>query len=189
MNNMVVVTDIFGRSPALEKLCTHLQDYSSSEVEIIDPYNGKYIDFTDEQQAYQHFTRCGGVEIFAKILLKALTRQQVPIKIIAFSVGASALWSLSENNQLIHIKQANCFYGSQIRYYQNINPIFPIKLIFPAHENHFDVDKLQNNLVQKENVTANKTVYLHGFMNELSTNFNINAYNTCIGSKRYLKHK
>jgi len=176
MTNTIVITDIFGKSPALEKLSTKLQNNLSKQVKIIDPYDGKFIAFSDEKQAYQHFTQSGGVEAFAKVLLKALTKEQLPTRIIAFSVGASALWSLSENEQLIHIKQTTCFYGSQIRYYQDINPIFPIELIFPAHEVHFDVDELQKVLVQKERVTTKNTEFLHGFMNELSTNFNIDAY-------------
>jgi dienelactone hydrolase len=177
MINTVVITDIFGKSPALEQLCKNLRNSSSNEVKIIDPYNGKFVDFADEQAAYQHFTLSGGVEGFAKVLLEALTREKVPTRIIAFSVGASALWSLSENVQLAHVKQATCFYGSQIRYYQNINPIFPIDLIFPAYENHFDVDELESNVIQKEGVTTKKTAFLHGFMNELSINFDKNAYN------------
>ncbi len=191
MTKTVVITDIFGKSPALEKLCTNLQDSSSGDIQIIDPYNGKSIDFSDEKQAYQHFTLSGGVEAYAKVLLEALTtkhlpkkqvpnkqgsNEQVPTRIIAFSVGASALWSVSENNQLIHVTQATCFYGSQIRRYQNITPIFPIQLIFPAHEDHFDVDELEINVARKEKVATMKTTYLHGFMNELSTNFDTNAY-------------
>jgi dienelactone hydrolase len=177
MINTIVISDIFGKSPALEKLCTKLQDTAANELKIIDPYNGKFVAFADEQEAYQHFTLNGGVEGFAKVLLEALTREKVPTRIIAFSVGASALWSLSENVQLAHVRQATCFYGSQIRHHRNINPNFPIHLIFPAHEDHFDVKELENDLVQKESVTTKKTAFLHGFMNELSINFDNNAYN------------
>ena len=174
--NTVVVTDIFGKSPALEKLCTNLLNKSSDNIKIIDPYNGQFIEFTDEKQAYQLFTESGGVDVFAKSLLETLITDKKPTRVIAFSVGASALWTLSENKQLAHIKQATCFYGSQIRYHQNIKPLFPIQLIFPNHETHFDVDELQKKVALKKRVTTIKTAYLHGFMNELSTNFNNNAY-------------
>ena len=172
----MLITDIFGKSPAVEKLCLNLQDNALDKIKIIDPYKGQFIEFTDEKRAYQHFTDSGGVESFAKTLLETLTKEQKPIRVIAFSVGASALWTLSENKQLAHIKQATCFYGSQIRYYQNVKPLFPIQLIFPDHELHFDVDELQKNLAQKTHVTTIKTAYLHGFMNKLSTNFDIDAY-------------
>jgi len=176
MINTVVITDIFGRSPALEKLCSSLEGDSSNKIKIIDPYAGQYITFTDEKQAYQHFIESGGIDGFAKKILKEVTIKKLPKKIIAFSVGASALWSISENSQLNHIKQAIGFYGSQIRRYQAINPIFPFQLYFPDRESHFNVDELQKNITQKEKVTTIKTSYLHGFMNELSDNFDNKAY-------------
>jgi len=174
--NTVVITDIFGKSSPLKRLCTNLQSNSSNKIQVIDPYGGQFFDFTDEQHAYQHFTESGGVEAYAKILLHELTAELIPTKVIAFSVGASALWTLSENEQLSHVKQATCFYGSQIRYHQNIEPLFPIELIFPAHEIHFDVNELHDSVKDKEQVTTIKTTYLHGFMNELSSNFNLDGY-------------
>jgi len=176
MINAVVITDIFGRSPALEKLCSNLQSDSSNKINIIDPYAGQDITFTDEKEAYQYFIESGGIDGFAKKILKEVSVKKLPTRIIAFSVGASALWSISENNQLNHIKQAIGFYGSQIRHHQAINPIFHFQLYFPDREVHFSVDELQKNIAQKEKVTTIKTSYLHGFMNELSDNFDSKAY-------------
>ncbi|MCP4720524.1 MAG: hypothetical protein GY860_13800, partial [Desulfobacteraceae bacterium] len=94
-------------------------------------------------------------------------------------VGAAAIWHLSSNPNLSGIRQALCFYGSQIRYQTKIAPVFDIKLFFPS-EPHFDVDRLILNLKKIPRVSCQKTDGLHGFMNERSKNFDTGLYKSCL---------
>ena len=48
----ILVSDIFGRTSALEKLGDELP----GSVEIVDPYSGLFMEFKEESAAYQFFT-------------------------------------------------------------------------------------------------------------------------------------
>ncbi|NQY93262.1 MAG: hypothetical protein HRT43_03770, partial [Campylobacteraceae bacterium] len=93
---------------------------------------------------------------------------------------ASVIWMNSQNKNLQHISNAQCFYSSQIRNMTNIDPLFPIDIIMPLQEAHFSVDELSQKLKQKEYVKIETTPYLHGFMNKLSKNFNEKAYESFV---------
>lgn len=170
--NTIVVTDIYGKTPALEELCSKLE----GQVQIIDPYNGVFFKFFDEVEAYNYFMDVIGMNSYGILLKKAMLNQDKPFKMLGFSIGASAIWMNSQNKNLKYILSAECFYGSQIRNMTNINPTFPIAIVLPSKEEYFSIDELSEKLKEKSHVKIEKTIYLHGFMNRLSKNFNEYAY-------------
>lgn len=169
----LIVSDIFGRTKALEKFASEL----SNSVEIFDPYNTKEMYFKNEAEAYQYFISKIGLDKYTENLIKLSRKFSEQVSLIGFSVGASAIWKLSSIKELKHISKAVCFYGSQIRHERNILPTFPIELIFPSVENHFSVSDLISDLSNKDNVHIQQTSFSHGFMNCHSENYNQNGYN------------
>lgn len=167
----LIVTDIFGRTKALEQLAAEL----AGNVEIIDPYNSKDMGFKNEAEAYAYFTAEVGLELYSKQLFNRLKVISDPVSLIGFSVGASAIWLISHYNQF-QVRAAQCFYGSQIRHHTNITPVFPIQMILPATEENFSISQLMTALGRKQNVEINHVSYLHGFMNRHSENFNEAGY-------------
>ncbi|MFO7911639.1 MAG: hypothetical protein R6V15_05705 [Desulfotignum sp.] len=168
----VIVSDIFGATPALEALAKAI----GPNVDIIDPYGGKTMGFSGERRAYDHFMAHVGIRAYEKILsshLAALPRVSV---LIGFSVGAAAVWGISQTLTLEKTGRAVCFYGSQIRHATHVVPHIPITHIFPEMEPGFNIDDLAAALAGKKNVTVHKAPYLHGFMNALSQNFNRTGY-------------
>jgi len=168
---IILVSDIFGKTPALTKLAKAL----NAEA-IIDPYNGEDMSFDNESDAYDYFTKQVGLDTYFTLLNKAVSAFYSTKTLIGFSVGASAIWALSEKESSHKVNNAVCYYGSQIRNHTEINPLFPIEMIFPKYEAHFDVTALQKKLATKTQVKIIKTDYLHGFMNYHSSNYNHNAY-------------
>jgi dienelactone hydrolase len=170
--NIILVTDIFGKTPALVKLSEEL----NAKV-IIDPYGGVDMTFKDEAEAYSYFMANVGFEEYFSVLLKTMESITSASTLIGFSIGASVIWKLSEKPSVKNVNRAICYYGSQIRNFKEVNPRFEVELIFPKKEFHFDVLELQNELSKKKNVNTTKVDYLHGFMNIYSTNYNQFAYN------------
>lgn len=172
---LFVVADIFGRTPALEALCEKLSQ-AEADIRIIDPYNGVNHKFETEAEAYDYFMDKVGLKTYQTILTDRLSTSSPDIVLIGFSVGASAIWGISDQSTLNRVQKAFCFYGSQIRHQPHIQPAFDMELIFPEQEPHFDVDDLINCLAKKDRVLCIKANGLHGFMNELSTHFNPACY-------------
>ncbi|MCB2149426.1 MAG: hypothetical protein KQI81_23300 [Deltaproteobacteria bacterium] len=172
----IVVSDIFGKTSELEELCNSLK----ARVEIVDPYSGKFMCFKKELEAYEYFMANVGIQAYAELLLEKLASVSNPTTLIGFSVGASAIWKVSGNHNVDFIKNAICFYGSQIRNHTEVNPCFNIDLIFPTSEPIFSVGELANTLSKKSCVAVHNTPYLHGFMNSLSKNFSHVGYNEYI---------
>lgn len=168
----IIVSDIFGRTDALDELACHFSELT----EIHDPYDAKYMAFTSEQQAYDFFTKQTSLEQYSESLLKRIQSIKSPVNLIGFSVGASAIWKVSNKPMASNIVNAQCYYGSQIRNHLDIEPLFPINLIFPALESHFSVTALMNNLRDKNNITIRQVSFLHGFMNFHSVNYNQQGY-------------
>lgn len=168
----IIVSDIFGKTKALETISESL----SGTVEIFDPYNSALMNFESESQAYSYFTNEVGLDKYTEILEAYVTKLNKPVSLLGFSVGASAIWKISEKREYRHISGALCFYGSQIRNYQDIIPHFPIQLVFPSFENHFSVSDLVLRLSQIDRVEIHQSGFLHGFMNSDSQNFNQKAY-------------
>ncbi|MBA6351201.1 hypothetical protein [Colwellia sp. BRX9-1] len=169
--NIVIVSDVFGMTPALIKLKDKL-----GVTTIVDPYNGKSMDFKNEAEAYSYFMAEVGLDRYISIVLEALVSLDGKTTLIGFSIGASAIWRISQTNENNFIKQAFCFYSSQIRNFTQIDPYFKINLIFPKNEAHFDVIELIKKLEVKANVKITQVEYLHGFMNYHSNNFNNTGY-------------
>jgi len=169
--SITIVTDVFGKTPALIALAKAL-----NAKEIIDPYHGQEMAFNNESDAYNYFSEHVGLDVYLMQLTKSVLSQSSAQTLIGFSVGASAIWKLSATISTNYVKSAVCYYGSQIRNYTEITPLFPVKMIFPKHEAHFDVLALQKKLATKAKVNVVKTNYLHGFMNYHSNNYNHAAY-------------
>ena len=169
--NLIIVADIFGKTPALEKLCSNLP----GATRIIDPYDSVFMDFKNEEQAYKYFIKNTGMKKYTDTLCQAISSESD--QLIGFSVGACAIWLLSEHEISQNISGAVCFYGSQIRDATDLFPKFPIKVILPKQEELFSVKELSSKLELKQNVKIHQSRYLHGFMNVYSKNYNQTAYN------------
>lgn len=168
----IIVTDVFGKTPALIELGDEI-----GADQIIDPYDSKAMRFDNETQAYRYFTENVGLDTYVNKVSKIIKNSSDETTLIGFSVGASAIWLLSTSEKAPKIvKHATCFYGSQIRHFTQLSPTFELKLIFPKSEPHFDVLALRLMLADKPKVTAIQVDFLHGFMNYHSSNFNQAGY-------------
>jgi len=167
----IIVSDVFGVTPALVKLSEKL-----GADTIIDPYKGEYMGFKDEAQAYSCFVATVGLDSYVSKLLTILASFNDKVTLVGFSVGASAIWISSTANERNVIEQAFCFYGSQIRNFTQIEPCFKVNLLFPKWESHFDVAELIEKLKNPPHVNTTQVDYLHGFMNYYSSNFNKSGY-------------
>jgi dienelactone hydrolase len=186
--NILIAADIFGHTPALDRLAGRLQ---ANTIKIIDPYDNK-TSFRDEAAAYAFFKDRVGLAAYAKKITDHLKSDlsntgRLPQALIGFSVGASAIWHLSANPAFSGIRQAVGFYGSQIRQHPNCQPVFDTRLIFPESEPHFDVDLLMSNLKKTPKVSCRKARGLHGFMNERSKNFDAALYQACLAELNQTK--
>lgn len=168
----IIVSDIFGKTKALEKIA----DRIAGIVQIFDPYNGKNMEFKREADAYAYFSSEIGIDTYAQKLSEKIKALTGPVDLLGFSVGASAIWQISQYSDLSNIVGATCFYGAQIRHYKDVSPLFPVLLIFPITEPHFSIPELIEVLEKKEEVQIIKTAFFHGFMNTLSQHFDQDAY-------------
>ena len=168
----IIISDIFGRTAPLERLVEKI----SEDALILDPYDSEFIGFENEEAAYVYFSENVGLGSYTDKLKRVLLEQQDEVLLIGFSVGASAIWNVSDNESITVVKKAICYYGSQIRNNVTCNPRFPIELVFPSMERHFSVDELIHQLSGKQNVSIRQVSYLHGFMNELSLNYDSQGY-------------
>ncbi len=177
MNNRLklhtlIISDIFGRTESLEQLCATINDTAT----IIDPYGGSKLKFCNEDHAYRHFKENVGLDRYTQMLELSLQAIDEEVILIGFSVGCSAIWKISNRYQNAKVKQAICYYGTQIRHHTDIEPTFPIELVFPAMEPHFSIEHLISQLASTNNVRIRQVPYLHGFMNHLSKNFDAEGY-------------
>lgn len=177
---IVIVSDIFGRTRALDEIAAELS-LDGHEPVIVDPYSGRYRQFAHEDEAYLGFQQSGGLDRYRQIVLETVNHRREDLLLIGFSVGAAALWAISEDISSERSIAAVCFYGSQIRFYTQIDPRIKMELIFPQQEPHFDVGKLISRLSGKANVICHKSPYRHGFMNKKSVNFDPAAYDRYLG--------
>lgn len=181
----IIVSDVFGKTKALEEIASAL----SGRVEIVDPYSAELMGFKNETAAYEYFTSEVGLDAYAERLLEITQSVNSQIYLIGFSVGASAIWKISKQVKLKNISGATCFYGSQIRHHKDINPLFPVQLIFPATEQHFSVTKLIDELFAKENTQIQQVTFLHGFMNAQSKNYDQAGYKQFIQALCHLRER
>ncbi|NVK55328.1 MAG: hypothetical protein HWE26_06920 [Alteromonadaceae bacterium] len=172
MRNLIV-SDIFGRTHALETLASML----TMPTDFYDPYSAEQLEFADEQAAYSYFQQHVTLKNYSANLLEQIKSSRSPLNLIGFSVGASAIWQISDTNNLINVNRACCYYSSQIRHYLHVEPHFPVTLVFPASENHFSLTPIMDSLANKQTVSVRQVPYLHGFMNPHSVNYNQQGYN------------
>ena len=177
MTPLYVISDIFGRTPVLEEFC---HDLTGPDFLIIDPYKGKHMEFDTESRAYAFFMEHTGPDQYRSIIKDRLQPAGEGIRVIGFSVGASAVWQISGEKGFSHVKKAICFYPSRIRDFPDIRPGFDVTLVFPASEPQFDVDEMILKQTGKPRVSCCKADGGHGFMNRLSKNFHPDLYRTFI---------
>jgi len=132
--------------------------------------------FANEADAYAFFSEKVGLTTYQAHIKALLIKQTEPLRLLGFSVGAAAIWQLSDDINISGINKAVCWYGSQIRHAVNTQPGFPIELVFPAGESHFSVSTVITQLCGTKNVTIRQVPYWHGFMNKLSDNFEQTGY-------------
>lgn len=172
----IFIADIFGRTPELEDLTYSV----GGQFEIIDPYDGRLVDFADEAEAYTYFMNTVSLNKYCNILMTKLKLVGTPTVLIGFSVGASVLWKISDNLNAEFIIKGICFYGSQIRHHQKVSPSVPVELVLPKFEQNLNIDEFAQNMSEKVNVNIYQTNFLHGFMNSHSKNFNYVGYKNYI---------
>jgi dienelactone hydrolase len=178
--DIVIVSDIFGKTPALEVLAASLD----GNVFIIDPYDGINMQFVSESEAYDHFTQHVSLDSYQVLVSSFVNNLSDPVVVIGFSAGASAAWLASASFGQ-HVVCVYGVYSSQIRHHLWVTPVVPTYLVFPKQEKHFNGNTVMNELKGKPNITLIHTAYLHGFMNKLSVNFNQQGYD-CL--KRLINH-
>ena len=171
MQNLIV-SDIFGRTAALEKIAAQLP----GPTDIFDPYGSKYMDFENEAQAYAVFTSEVGLGNYVERLRQRIQTFTTELNLIGFSVGAAAIWRLSSQTEITNVFAATCFYGAQIRHDRDIQPKFPVQLIMAATEPHFSVAELIDDLRDRQNLKIEQSSFYHGFMNSHSKNYDHNGY-------------
>jgi dienelactone hydrolase len=176
----VIVSDIFGITPALQDLAEAV----GSVTAAIDPYGGKEMGFGTESLAYEHFMTHVGIPAYEQQVAACLAEIPNIDLLIGFSVGAAAVWGISGTLSPEQIARAVCFYGSRIRHAADIIPRIPMVHILPRKEPGFDIDDLAATLSHKPAVTVHKTPFLHGFMNRVSPNFSRTGYDAWVDRLR-----
>ena len=171
--SILVVTDIFGLCRSTDKLFSYLKTYSS-DVFIIEPYQGERYSFENENDAYKAFINKCGHDNYLDLTKESIARLK-PKYIIGFSAGASAVWRLSG------LENTDCegmlgFYPTHIRNHLDITPKISMNLIFPFSEESFDVKRVSDHVSLSQNVTSELTSYNHGFMNQNSKAYSAKAY-------------
>ncbi|WP_404340152.1 dienelactone hydrolase family protein [Pseudoalteromonas mariniglutinosa] len=167
---VILVTDIFGVTDAIVSLTTFLAT-DSIKVTVVDPYDGQITTFANEQCAYDAFiSQCGHSNYVANVK-NAIGFTDEHVVLLGFSAGASAAWKAIDGNYPQSVVHFVGFYPSQIRHHLDVLPPCPVTLVFPYKEEHFDINKVINELSKLEMVFCIKTALLHGFMNSLSLNF------------------
>ena len=173
MMKLLIITDIFGRTKALDDFANYFDEKPIS-IEIVDPYNGEYRNFDTEAHAYKSFQKEIGLDNYTNLLRQKVKNvNSKRVVLLGFSVGASAIWAASQHIDIEEkLYKGICFYSSQIRNYLDTNPNFEIELYFAESEPSYEVGEVATNLAKKKRVECFSTNYMHGFMNKLSKNFN-----------------
>ena len=123
-------------------------------------------------EAYTHFIKNTGFTDAARQtgLLAALAKKAGYRRIIlcGYSIGATVAWLCSREQ---NVDGVICYYGSRIRDYAGINPACPALLIFPSHEESYDVKSFAAS-ISKPGVQVITAEGRHGFADRYSPNYN-----------------
>ena len=160
----VVVSDIFGRTPELDRWAARLPGVAA----VVDPYGGHRRRFASDADAYAAFVSEMGVEGYSAQLARCLRALDGPVSVLGFSAGGAAAWCLPPD---VPVTGVLCFYPSQVRHHADSAPAWPVHVVLPQHESHFSVDELATRVAQHPTVTLTRSVGAHGFMNPLSSGF------------------
>lgn len=166
---VLLATEIYGRNAHVAALASRLS--AVGEVAVVDPYDGKPQTFADEAAAYATFLARGGHVAYAERLAGALRTTGPDAFLVGFSAGASAAWLAAANPELPRPRGLIGFYGARIREAAGRVPRCPAVLVWPAREDHCDVDALAAKLARTPDVTCLRAPHGHGFMNPLSPQF------------------
>lgn len=179
---LLVVTDIFGATPALQSALARLQADAAQQaggtpavalqIHICQPLScmsGEAV-FANDQAAYQAFVQQGGLDSYLQQVNGALTDQQ-PDLLLGFSAGAAALWcALNHTGGTTGPHKALLCYGGQIRQHHQSAPKVPVTCLW-SDETHFDVVALQQQLRHYNNLRQLHWPQHHGFINPHSAGF------------------
>lgn len=168
----IFVSDIFGKTAHL----SHFARQFNTDHLIVDPYNGELQVVSDDQQQYAHFVFKCNHDGYVNKLNPILNKMTTETTVIAFSAGGAAAWRSIAHVKNPHIKKLIAFYPNQIRNYLDIVSPIPCELIFPANEQHYDIQHIVKRLSQQVHIKCIVSDYKHGFMNPLSTGFNSAGY-------------
>lgn len=178
--HIIFVADIFGMTHEFKNLCKKitlsLEKTLNVECHILGPYQQQQMSFDSEQAAYQYFTKHVGLADYVEAIAQQLSVISGHKLLIGFSVGGSAIWQLCSENTVEQCLGAICFYSSQIRHMTQLTPKVSTQLILPVSESHFCITEFQKALQDKSVVTIEQSHFLHGFMNQLSTNYDSDGY-------------
>ncbi|GIU07687.1 dienelactone hydrolase family protein [Shewanella morhuae] len=179
---ILILTDIFGVTADIIRLVGSINN-EHVIVEIVDPYDGEIKCFVNEHSAYETFLKeCGHERYFDKIHY-AVSSSVEDLVIIGFSAGASAAWRVMDCCFKAAPLHFIGFYPGQIRNHLNVIPQYPCTLIFPNHEEHFNVSQVSDVLSKVDKVYCINTEFGHGFMNPLSAHYSsrgADAFNAVI---------
>lgn len=166
----IIATDIFSIGEHTEKPYKELRGACKS-IEIISPYSGNKMDFTNEDEAYEYFSNKYRHAYFSSLVSKAILNTLEQIFLIGFIAGASAMrHAISTNKYPTPIKFYG-FYPSQIRNYLGLSLSCESTILFPCSEKDFDVLIVSEKVSKKQNVECEVTCLPHDFMNPQSINY------------------
>ena len=95
---ILIITDIFGLTQDVKSFAKELVKQSGDSFKIIDPYNTIEKSFSDDDEAYQAFTKACGHKNYSQKVRQAIKQLSDETIVIGFSAGASAMWHSTDNN-------------------------------------------------------------------------------------------
>ena len=165
MRNLLLVTDIFGRTHHVSTLARDL----GAAARICSPYAGAQPTFRDEAEAYAAFTNQTSIAAYAETVGQELRLNPAALA-VGFSVGATALW-LALGREAAPERRAVLYYGSRIREHKNLRQAAAVQLVFAEAEQSFDPVELTTELRSRGLHAEVLPGTAHGFLNPLSPGF------------------
>ena len=170
MRILLLVTDIFGRTPHVSTLARDI----GAAARICSPYAGAQPTFRNEAEAYAAFTAQTSIAAYAETVVQELKRNPTALA-VGFSVGATALW-LALGREAAPERRSVLYYGSRIREHKNLRQAAAVQLVFAESEKSFDPVGLTTELCSQGINAKVLPGTAHGFMNPLSPGYNAAAY-------------
>ncbi len=177
--SVLIITDVYGETPAIASLARHLP----RSCHIIAPDIGG-APVTQGRHAYQGFLAAGGVAAYAEKIRHYLEQQSKASPavghtaghtishVIAFSAGASAWW-LQSDQLPPNIHSASLFYASRVRDHLDLASACPSHFIFAEHEDAFQPTTIVKELRQRGHQAEIAPNTQHGFMNPYAAGFSL----------------